>query len=234
MIWMKKCRLAVVLMLIVLMLLSQCMGASANGIGSGKSGSLTIVSITQDSKKPLPGVDIEIYLIATTATMNPATYEKAGSFSKCPVELKGNLTSKEQAEAALILSNFVNRSKINPIDTAKTDKTGTVKFNDLNIGLYLIRMGDTEQIGDYVFQPFILTMPTGSSDGVNWEYTLTAEPKIMKLQSTPVPSATPSTDDPLPQTGMDYTVVYGLLSIGVLLVAVGCIGLVIGRHSKRR
>lgn len=68
-------------------------------------------------------------------------------------------------------------------ESKEADADGTLIFNNLDLGLYLLVPADT---GDTVIEPFLVSVPMKSTDGSGWLYDVDASPKITPREYTDV------------------------------------------------
>ncbi len=221
-------------LLIALMLLAQGFAVGAAKTDDSARGSLTVVTIDQKSDKPLSGIGIEIFRIAEIASASPADYRLADAFSGSGVELEGGLSTEEQADRAKRLSAYASDKAIAPLKSARTDSAGTVRYADLRVGLYLVRMQAKTGVKNDPFEPFIVSIPMSAANGVDWDYCVVAKPKSDEPSPTVTPKPSDDDDDSIPQTGVDYTGIHLMLGAGTLLVLAGYLCLWMGRGKGNR
>ncbi|MCC8182355.1 MAG: LPXTG cell wall anchor domain-containing protein [Clostridiales bacterium] len=131
------------------------------------------------------------------------------------------------------LAIYVKENSITGTSVKNTD--GTVTFDGLELGLYLVVQTDQSE-GYYTVNPFVVSVPLDENG--EWSYVVDASPKMGVL--TPEPEDdTPDEDEPddstpdekLPQTGQLNWPVYVLAGCGLLLV---CAGGVLVFSDRRR
>lgn len=120
---------------------------------------------------------INIYRVAEA--FPDGTFELIEPFASYPVNIH-NITAQEQwNHTAETLSSYIVANQLVPYRLEETDETGTVIFEHLETGLYLVREVVAENnTGTYVFNQFMVYLPTPQSDG-SFDYTVEANPKCV-------------------------------------------------------
>ena len=129
----------------------------------------------EDEYFPLSGLGIEIFrAVSYDGTSNISL---TGAFRDYPVAVSLSFDPAAWNRAAETLSAYADADGIVPDAHAYTDDEGTVRFDDLEIGFYLIRW-DENTLGDNEigFAPFILCIPAPDGNG-GWNYDINAKPK---------------------------------------------------------
>ena len=235
------------LMIALMLLLDAACAFAVGAYDPTAHGSVTIENTFEDTSTPLSGVSIEIFRVADLPTMSPAGYQWTKAFQECTVSLQAGASSSEQAARALEVSKFATNHQIEPFKTILTDNYGVAKLSDLPTGLYLVRVSQRSMLALFSFEPFMFTLPVMSSDGTRWDYDVVAKPKSDVLPTVTRNPSDPGDDDDeddddddrenggsLPQTGHDYSDVFILLALGVILILFGCVCLVRGRRGKHQ
>lgn len=171
----KKCRfkaLAAVLSIMFIFLGTSFDALGAGYIDTGKPGQLTITY--GYGGKPLAGAGFNLYRVADVT--RTGGYVLTGGFKDCPVELTG-LDSTGWMAAANTLYTYVIADKLEPLRTDVTDAQGSLCFDGLETGLYLVRADDlSTPVGVYSCAPFLVSLPSLDEDDV-WEYAPQVSPK---------------------------------------------------------
>ena len=134
-----------------------------------RKGSIDITLYEESGNSYISGAEITIYHIADIYDKNGNMAHKyTEQFSTCEVSLDD--INKEGLHTDLekcISSNSTGIAKL-------TDENGNVKFNDLSLGLYLVKQ--TNKVNGYsVVDTFIANIPVVLNN--SWTYDIVAEPK---------------------------------------------------------
>ena len=120
-------------------------------------------------------LDIQIYRVAAFSA--DGSYGLCEPFSSLPVKIHGITSQKEWRDAANTLAAYAASQGIAPTRTERTDETGSVLFDDLQTGIYLILgVNAATEDGIYLFESFCSFLPRPRDDG-SLSYHLTAKPK---------------------------------------------------------
>lgn len=171
----------------LLVLLAVPVTVFAEPIDTTKEAKLTVCF--EDNGTGIADVEFNIYRVADVSI--DGIFTLSGDFSSYPVSVICETESDWKATAGA-LSGYVYRDKLQPVESGVTDKEGTVVFDSLTSGLYLVM--DTKQSYnnfDYTTEAFMVALPI---DGENNShiYEVTVNPKFTKEE--------------LPQLG-DYKVI---------------------------
>ena len=175
-----------------------CFSAMAAEFSMDKTGSITLTIQTAQGVKVENAV-IELYRVGDPKIENAALkFELTGEFAETGVSLS-DLNAAGLADALAAAAK-------NPVASATTGADGVVKFDDLSVGLYLVKQnGFAAQMYFSEIAPFIITIPMTNAEGNGWDYDIEAGPKVNVLPkptATPAPTTTAKPDASLPQTGM--------------------------------
>lgn len=105
-----------------------------------------------------------------------------GEFAAYPVDFQ-TLESEEWKELAETLAAYVKRDQLKPLRTGVTDQHGTLMFDDLPVGVYLV-IGEQTREEDVIYRckAFLAFVPLETETG-EWDY----EPEyIPKFSENPV------------------------------------------------
>lgn len=209
-----------------------------------EKGSITITLM--DSTKKLTAKDGSLALYQVGQM-----YENDGNYSwvltEDFAESKADLSNLQDEKLVHTLFSYLaaNADKIKPVGTADISKDGTVKFADLNVGLYMV-VQTKASTGYKAIMPFLVTVPMKNDSDGTWNYNVDASPKVEIQKATPTPKKSPTptpgrkitiTRKPsvtrrayvtttvrkttLPRTGQLWWPVGIFAVIGVVLVVVG-------------
>ena len=148
-------------------------------VTAAEAGSITV--LFRHEEKAVEGAAFEIY---KAAEKTDAGYTLTGAFSSYPVELNDELGSEELKAAASTLSAYAARDKVTPLMTGKTDENGTLRFGELEDGLYLL-VGSPVLTGDTLLlpQPMLVSVPFENTDGTK-DHDVVTEPKYDVRKTT--------------------------------------------------
>ena len=121
--------------------------------------------------------DLEINIYRVAEAFPDGTFQLIDPYASYPVKIY-DITAQEQwKHVAVTLSSYIVADGIDPYRTATTDASGTVCFDTLETGLYLVSdaMGENNS-GTYLFDRFMVYLPTPQADG-SYDYTVEANPK---------------------------------------------------------
>lgn len=128
------------------------------------------------------GVEFDLYYVAKTEDFSHFTL--TGDFEEYPVKVNG-LDSEDYRKLANTLSGYVERDRLQPYDSGKTDKNGRLVFpnhaKSLKKGLYLI-VGEKHTQGNYIYtpEPAMVFLPGIDPETGKEIDRVTAEPKYDK------------------------------------------------------
>lgn len=142
------------------------------------------IDITQDCSLALnyeydgynfDNTTVKIYYIASITS--DFQYQLSSDFLKYPIEINGITTEDKWISLEQTLNSYIEADKIKET-LAQTVKNNTIKFSNLNPGLYFIKIEkiDTK---DYslIFDSLLLSIPNLEENGT-WNYNVSVNPKI--------------------------------------------------------
>lgn len=187
-----------------------------------RKGNLTVI-IEEHDGSALPGINVELFLIAnavdtnTIGDSNGIKFVSTTEFSDIlkNTNLNLNMYAKEIEDLAKILKTYVSENAIHGT-SAVTNNDGKALFSNLTAGFYLVVQkppsvsSNENNINNsmYEIQSFILPVPFPEEDGPN--YDIEAHPKFDKVAKgkvTVYKNFTQTSDIPA-----DYTQFYVVLS----------------------
>ena len=172
------------LFLLGLLLFLLPLGAAGEAIDPAGSCAMTLTM--EAGEEPIEGFPFRLYYVASVNAQG--TFTPAGSFQNYPVKLNG-LTTQQFADLARTLDAYAGQDGLPPLKTGRTGSTGSLFFDGLKTGLYLV--GGSAAVLDgksIALQPFLVSLPSLDGNG-DWAYKLIIAPKFT---GTPVPE-TPET-----------------------------------------
>lgn len=158
----------------VLLLLSAALPMFA-----AQAGSITVWF--KQEQQPVAGVSFHIY---KAAEWNGSSYTLVSPFSNLSVKLADDPASEEWQALASTLSAYVARDHIKSLAIGQTNENGSLTFEGLADGLYLL-VGSSVELGDtrLFFQPLLVSVPFAQADGTN-DYYVVTEPKYESRKVT--------------------------------------------------
>lgn len=153
---------------------------STQDIDTSKHGSITInkSSVSTIADDSLSGIKFTVYQVAEFS--NSKNYILTPSFSGSGLSLVDlpKASASVISTAAKNLASYVSGKSISESSNF-TNSSGTVKFENLALGYYLVVQSDNSknQKSHSVCDPFLVAVPMQSSDGNSWIYDIIANSK---------------------------------------------------------
>lgn len=134
----------------------------------GKTGSITVSPANGKSI----GTELTIYQVADVTVDNA---DQKYVLTKAFADSKADLTALEDTgELARKLAAYAAEHKLSGI-TKSVDTGGSVTFDNLELGLYLV-IQEVSQPGETIVNPFLVSVPMQDSRG-EWDYDVDVSPK---------------------------------------------------------
>lgn len=220
---MLKFRRVFALLALLTLLVSLSLTAFAGELDPDRTGSLKVRILESKTRDGVPGGLVEIYQVASVeAVPGGVGYVLTHDFvnSGFDVSIIGEMTASQNTQQAERLEAFVGRQRLESLDFGVPDKTGTVHFKDLSLGLYLVVQ--TKAASKHTsIAPFLITVPQRS--GEDYIYEVDAAPKTGTSHTIPTTAPTRPHTGGLPQTGQLWWPVYLLSAVGIALFVMGMI-----------
>ena len=230
----RKSIIFIVVMLLVLVM-SMTAFATAYAIDFQAMGSISINLRESESHKILHGTKFTIYKVADVINSQE-------NFSFIYTEnFKNNGMKLDDLNADGLARHLNAYARVENIDgiTEKASKDGSVLFEDLSLGLYLV-VEEGRVDGYYSTPPFLVSIPLATPEG-QWIYDVVANPKVEERPDKDpkpigppdgseippkIPETTPrvpedKSDPPLIQTGQLNWPIPILAGAGIILFAFG-------------
>lgn len=228
----KKIMAMLMMALLVLMGVCPSPASAANEVGR-----VLLTPICMNDGKTVKGTAFAIYRVAD---FNAGKFTVVDALKEADIDLSQWQTEKQANKMAA----EVKRRHVPEAAQATAQSDGTVVFDDVAKGLYLVVQTKTAQ-GMTSALPFAVSVPMQTQVGGEWRYEVSAQPKVEIEQKPQVPSkpevplkpSTPTTSPAKPslpdlfQTGQLFWPI-PLLVVGGC-VAIGC-GWHLYRHNKRK
>ena len=121
------------------------------------------------------GMEIQIFYAAYVSP--DVKFKLSESFDRYPINIDAITSQTEWDSVASTLNSYIIADNIIPAQEKITDKKGTVKFDELTAGLYLVRW-TKNQTKDTIsgFEPFMICVPN-LDDNNEWDYDIDCYPK---------------------------------------------------------
>lgn len=201
--------------------------AASHIVDHNKTGALTITLWNPKTQEPISGTHFALYFIGHLGENGyNLYYEKTADFADYPE----NINNTGAPALPQSLAEYTATVEIDAYQTLSTNSAGTVAFEDLPLGLYLVIQLPTETASSST-HPFLVSIPTADPVTGFWLYEIDASPKVSATPPsptptptpipTPTPTKTPTPPEKLPQTGMLMWPIPVLTSIGLLLFLIG-------------
>ncbi len=156
-----------------------------------RKGSILITELATSTHKPVPGVRLTLYQVATgIRAENSAVL--TGDFADSGLELSADALM--DSDIASGLEKYVQEHKLTGLIEKTTDANGVANFTDLACGIYLIVQSNREEDFDKLgytakASPYFVEIPMADSEnGGAYLYNVSCKPKC---------DVTPHTDEPV-------------------------------------
>ncbi len=194
--------------------------ASADNISS-----LTVNLRDYNKKIIIKDADVFIYKVADFITFSKHEYMPDERFASVISDLDFSSLDKTcTSENSKVIENYIKKNKISADKTLKTDDNGKAFFENLDLGIYLVVVSNTEE---YSVDTFLIEVPL-SENGV-FTNEVSATPKIGSLTVPQKPNNPDNNNDSnnsnnggkIPQTGQLKWPVPVMLISGITLIVLG-------------
>lgn len=139
-----------------------------------KNGSITLHIVDSETETPLKNVKFRLYFVAHAyESGNGIRYELIPPYD----ESKIGIDDLQDASLPIHLAYFAESRSL-PYAEKTTDKNGTLVFEDLTPGIYLI-VPAQEIEGYYMPSPFVISVPEYDLLNKTWVFNVDASPKII-------------------------------------------------------
>ena len=131
----------------------------------------------QKDSQAFPNLSISIYRVAEA--FPDGTFDLIEPFASYPINIHDITVQEQWKNTAVTLSSYIIADQIAPDRQGSTNEAGTVTFEHLQTGLYLVSEVVAENnTGTYVFNQFMVYLPTPQPDG-SFDYDVEAKPKCV-------------------------------------------------------
>lgn len=161
---------------ILLMILPVCRtSAEVPEIDLSKTASMKLCEISCTTSQPIAGVELTLYRVAAFKNCNAGSLTLLNEYSTCGIDISDLSTSEKQICAAGKAMVYIRTHKISGI-TAVSDKNGIAAFDNLPLGLYLVKVCSHEARVKVASDLFFVYLPMYDKGGC-WQYNIVAQPK---------------------------------------------------------
>lgn len=165
--------------------------------------------------------DVYLYKVGDLDTDGNLTYNN--EFSTFTDNIYG-LNASEYKELVNKVNKHIKDNNINYMKKTTTDNHGLFKFDDLIVGLYLVRIDDKVISNKYTYtsSPLLITIPTYDEVRLEDNYNVLA---VLKASESIKEEETPKTFDPI----VNYLILGGMS----LVIIIGIVVYMVKRGSKK-
>ena len=165
--------------------------------------------------------DVYLYKVGDLDTDGNLTYNN--EFSTFTDNIYG-LNASEYKELVNKVNKYIKDNNINYMKKTTTDNHGLFKFDDLIVGLYLVRIDDKVISNKYTYtsSPLLITIPTYDEVRLEDNYNVLA---VLKASESIKEEETPKTFDPI----VNYLILGGIS----LVIIIGIVVYMVKKGSKK-
>ena len=165
--------------------------------------------------------DVYLYKVGDLDTDGNLTYNN--EFSTFTDNIYG-LNASEYKELVSKVNKHIKDNNINYMKKTTTDNHGLFKFDDLIVGLYLVRIDDKVISNKYTYtsSPLLITIPTYDEVRLEDNYNVLA---VLKASESIKEEETPKTFDPI----VNYLILGGMS----LVIIIGIVVYMVKKGSKK-
>lgn len=174
---MKLCKRIFSILFCVLLLSSTVLAAGS--IDCSTTGQLTISAVYDTT--PLSGMLFSLYHVSTVDESGELTPTERFSFHAEALDIRGKNDAAWTKLANTLEQKIVLSNSIRPDFSAVCGTDGTVCFENLPLGLYLVTSSNLELNG-YVYSvdPFFVLLPTQNAASNTWNYAVSVNAKAVQ------------------------------------------------------
>ena len=132
-------------------------------------------------------ISFSLYKIGDVIDGSYVQYVPSASFSNLTFDLNSITKAKDYEDIINQCLTLIDNHKIHSTQTVKGNREGNVIFNDLELGMYLIKQDD--DMKSFQSECLVISVPLNAYDG--FVYDVKALPKYGKDTDTPVDSKRP-------------------------------------------
>lgn len=153
-----------------------------NQQATNRSGSLTVIETSSNTGNRISGVELTIHKVGNYSNHNFSQLELTDEFKESGINLNDISTADKQQQSSKKLENYIKDVGIVGLSKQKTNTEGKALFDNLGLGLYLVRVTSTSGTGIVVAaDSFLISIPTKSAERDEWIYDVVTEPKSITI-----------------------------------------------------
>ena len=170
----------IIMILLCLLLCCPASAYAAASVDTAAQCSLTLHYTQEDAG--LEGLEIALHRVGEV--FSNGTYALTAPYNAYPVNIQGITSQQEWQDVAATLQAYITADGTKSLAVAAADATGTVSFENLQTGLYLISGVTCEtKTGICLFDPFLMFLPRTNED--TYDYHVDAKPKHSQFVPNP-------------------------------------------------
>ena len=174
---MKRRTLPICCLILTVMALLLPVCVSAAPLDTAAQTSLTLYY--QKGEVVFPQLQVGVYRVAEA--LSDGSFKLIEPYASYPVKIDDITDQKQWQDVAQTLFSYIVAHGVTPDQVAKTDEQGVAAFTGLKTGLYYVQEVVAEHTdGDYVFNQFMIYLPTPHPDG-SYDYAVEAKPKCVEF-----------------------------------------------------
>lgn len=168
--------------------------------------------------KKVSEISFSIYKIGDLIDESLIQYSPSSSFENLQSDLNHLSTASDCENTIKECLKIIEERQIHPTQTKKGQNNGNIKFDNLDLGLYLVKQDKT--LNDFRTKPVLISVP------LNMDSTL-----IYDVVAIPKYSNEPDTDEPtiIIDTSDEQNILPYVIGLGVS----GCVGIVLYIFMKK-
>ena len=169
------------ILVLILSIFSSSVSVSAN---QNKNNNLNVnalgsLSFTYENDgEVFSDVKVSVYRVASAD--DGETYNLTGSFENYPIDVNSASNDYEWQVLSYTLFSYVIADNVQTENAQYTDENGTVKFDNMRTGMYLVVSENPDKTDDEsYFNPFLISNPYFTNN--DWYYDIVARPQMQLI-----------------------------------------------------
>ena len=137
-----------------------------------KNGSITLTVKDPETGVPIENISFKLYFVANAyEKADGVRYELVAPYDKANIDI----SDLQDSYLPVHLAYFADSHSLDFVEK-NTDENGTLVFDNLAPGLYLIVPVENEN--GYASSPFVIAVPEYDAENKSWVYNVVASPKV--------------------------------------------------------